>query len=108
MSSLAGLNIRKNVNRNAVAAGAVFLAIGLFISVSNIVFSMRSSVMQWLETTANSDLFITSGHAFSGNAGKHVPMPLTMRNEFEQIDGVRFTDMYRQVFIPFKDCPHSS
>jgi putative ABC transport system permease protein len=101
VTSLAGLNIRKNINRNAVATGAVFLAIALFIAISNIVFSMRGSVMHWLETTSNSDLFITSGHTFSGHTGRHVPMPLAMRDEIERIEGVRFTDMYRQTFIPF-------
>jgi len=101
VSRLAGLNIRKNINRNAVAVGAVFLAISLFINVSNMIVSVRQSVMQWVETSANSDLFITAGHTFSGHAGKHVPMPLTVRDEIETIEGVRFTDLYRQVFIPF-------
>jgi putative ABC transport system permease protein len=101
VSRLAGLNIRKNINRNAVAVGAVFLAISIFISVSNMIFSVRSSVLQWVETAANSDLFITAGHTFSGHARKHVPMPLEMRREIEQIEGVRFTDMYRETFIPF-------
>lgn len=103
VSRLAGLNIRKNINRNAVAVGAVFLAISLFISVSNLVYSVRVSVMQWVETSANCDLFITAGHTFSGHARKHVPLPLEMRREIERIEGVRFTDMYRQAFIPFKD-----
>jgi putative ABC transport system permease protein len=102
VSRLAGLNIRKNINRNAVAVGAVFLAISLFINVSNMIFSVRTSVLQWVETSANCDLFITAGHTFSGHAKKHVPMPLEMRREIEGIDGVRFTDMYRQEFVPFK------
>ncbi len=103
VSRLAGLNILKNVNRNAVAVGAVFLAVSLFINVSNMIFSVRTSVLQWVETSANCDLFITEGHTFSGHEGKHVPLPLSLRNELEKIDGVRFTDMYRQVFIPFAD-----
>ncbi len=102
VSRLAGLNIRKNVNRNAVAVGAVFLAIAIFISVSNMIMSVRASVMQWVETAANSDLFVTAGHTFSGHARKHVPMPLKMRKEIEEIEGVRFTDIYRQEFIPYK------
>jgi putative ABC transport system permease protein len=102
VSRLAGLNIRKNINRNAVAAGAVFLAISLYSSVSNIVFSMRSSVMHWLETTSNYDLIVTAGHTFSANSGKHVPMPLEMRDEIKRIEGVNFTDMYRQILVPFK------
>ncbi|HEY6010902.1 MAG TPA: FtsX-like permease family protein, partial [Nitrospirota bacterium] len=103
VSRLAGLNIRKNINRNAVAVGAVFLSIALFISISNLVFSVRTSVMRWVETGANSDLFITSGHTYSGLAGRHVPMPLSIRSEIEELDGVRFTDMFRQVFIPYED-----
>jgi len=102
-SRLAGLNIRKNINRNAVAAGAVFLSIALFTSISNIVFSVRWSVMEWLDTSSNSDLFVTAGHTFSGHAGKHVPLPLAMRKEIERIKEVRYTDLYRQVFIPFKE-----
>ncbi len=101
VSRLAGLNIRKNVNRNAVAAGAVFLAITLFINISNMIFSVRTAVMQWLATSANADLFITAGHPFSGQSGKHVPMPLEMQEEIDKIDGVRLLDIYRQTFIPF-------
>ncbi|HEY6010300.1 MAG TPA: FtsX-like permease family protein, partial [Nitrospirota bacterium] len=102
VSRLAGLNIRKNINRNAVAAGAVFLAITLFINISNMIFSVRTSVMQWLSTSANADLFITAGHPFSGQSGKHVPMPLEMQDEIGKMAGVRLLDIYRQTFIPFK------
>jgi len=102
VSRLAGLNIRKNINRNAVAVGALFLTIALFISVSNMIFSVRTAVLQWLETTSNSDLFITAGHTFSG-ARKHVPMPVAMRGEIEKIEGVRFTNLYRQIFINLGD-----
>lgn len=102
VSRLAGLNIRKNINRNAVAAGAVFLAISLFVFVSNLVFSMRQSVLHWGDTMYNSDLMITAGRPIMGHSRQNVPLPIEVRNEIEKLDGVRLTDVYRMVFIPFK------
>jgi putative ABC transport system permease protein len=100
---LAGLNIRKNVNRNAMAAGAVLLSLSIFIGVSNLIQSVQQVVRTWFDTTTRCDLILTMGHPISGAAMKSTPMPYETAREIDSIPGVRVSSVYRKTFISYKD-----
>src|SRR5574341_981067 len=46
---LAGLNLRKNVTRNAVAVAAIFYGISVFVSTASFISSTRQSIMDWVD-----------------------------------------------------------
>jgi putative ABC transport system permease protein len=48
---LAGLNLQKNITRNAVAAAAIFYGIAVFVSSSGIIYSTKQSVLEWIDST---------------------------------------------------------
>jgi putative ABC transport system permease protein len=100
---LAGLNIQKSINRNAVASGAVFLGLSLFVAISSIVFSMQESISRWLTVQTSCDLLVTMGHPFTGLSEKSIPMPPEIRKEIDGIPGVAITDVYRKAFVAYKD-----
>ncbi|MDA8098219.1 MAG: FtsX-like permease family protein [Nitrospiraceae bacterium] len=96
---LAGLNLEKNLTRNAVAVAAVFFSISLSVSSSSMMNSARRGVMDYIDSVDNSDILITSGHPLASAGAPTIPMPLSMRQELESIPGVRSVDPFRKLFI---------
>ncbi len=100
---LAGLNIRKNIGRNAVASGAVLLGLSLFIAISNIIVSLEYTIVNWINVQTSCDLLVTMGHSITGMSMRSKPMPSEVRKDIDSIPGVALTDVYRRIFIPFRD-----
>lgn len=95
---LAGLNLQKNVSRNAVALAAVFFSISLLVSSVTAMNSIRKSIFDWIDSVVRADILIASGHPLS--IGAHgIPMPGEMIKEFEQVPGVLTVEPFRKGYI---------
>jgi putative ABC transport system permease protein len=96
---LAGLNLEKNLSRNAVAVAAVFFSISLSVGSASMLNSAKQGVMDYIDDVDHSDIIITSGHPLATAGAQTIPMPLTMRRELETLPGVRSVDPFRKLFI---------
>ncbi len=96
---LAGLNLEKNLTRNAVAVAAVFFSISLSVGSASMLNSAQRGVMDYIDSVDHSDIVITSGHPLASAGAQTIPMPLGMRQELESVPGVRLADPFRKLFI---------
>ncbi len=98
---LAGLNLQKNITRNAVAAAAIFYGIAVFVSSSGIIYSTKQSVLDWINSYVRGDIIVTSGHPVATTGSQNIPMPIEMGNAIEQVPGVLSADPFRKLFIDY-------
>ncbi len=96
---LAGLNLRKNLMRNAVAAAAVFYGIAVFVGSAGIITSTKRSVMEWIDSYVHCDIMVTSGHPLATSTSQSIPMPVAMAAKINMIPGVLSVDPYRKITI---------
>jgi putative ABC transport system permease protein len=98
---LAGLNLQKNITRNAVAAAAIFYGIAVFVSSSGIIYSTKQSVLDWINSYVRGDIIVTSGHPVATTGSQNIPMPIEMGKAIEQVPGVLSSDPFRKLFIDY-------
>ncbi len=98
---LAGLNLQKNISRNAVAVAAVFFSIALSVNSSTMLSSAQKGFLDYMESVERSDILVTSGHPMASAGGQNSPMPGTMGREIERVAGVRSADPFRKLFINY-------
>ena len=99
---LAGLNLQKNLGRNAVAAAAIFYGISVFVSSAGIIHSAKVSVIEWIDSYVRGDIIITSGHPIATTGAQNIPMPVDLWKEFEQVPGVLSADPFRKIYIEYR------
>ncbi len=99
---LAGLNLQKNIGRNAVAAAAIFYGISVFVSSAGIIYSTKQSVMEWIDSYVRGDIIVTSGHPIATTGAQNIPMPAEMGNEIEKVPGVLSADPFRKIYIDYR------
>ena len=102
MGRLAGLNLRKNITRNAVAVAAIFFGISVFVNSAGYVHSSKESVITWLDAVIRADIIISAGHPSSSTNAQTVPMPVDMWREIEKVPGVRSADPWRKLYMDYK------
>lgn len=100
---LAGLNLRKNLTRNAVAAAAIFYGISVFVSTAGFISSTRHSVMQWVDASIRADIIVTAGHPLATSGARNIPMPIGLMHDIERLPGVLAVDPVRRMHIDFRD-----
>jgi putative ABC transport system permease protein len=100
---LAGLNLQKNITRNAVAAAAIFYGISVFVSSAGIIYSTKQSVMEWIDSYVRGDIIVTSGHPIATTGSQNIPMPVEMWKDIEAVPGVLSADPVRKIYIDYKD-----
>ena len=98
---LAGLNLRKNLTRNAVAVAAVFFGIAVFVASVGCTYSIKKSVLKWLDSMTLGDIIVTSGHPGSSANAHTIPMPQQMSDELMRVPGVVSVDKLRRVFMNY-------
>ncbi len=98
---LAGLNLRKNITRNAVAVAAIFFGISVFVNSAGFVYSLKESVMTWLDAVVRADIIISAGHPSSSTNAQTVPMPVDMWRNIEKVPGVLSADPWRKVYMDY-------
>jgi putative ABC transport system permease protein len=100
---LAGLNLAKNITRNAVAAAAIFYGISVFVSSAGIIHSTKTSVIEWVDSYVRADMIVTSGHPLATTGSQNIPMPVEMGRDIETVPGVLSTDPFRKIYIDYHD-----
>jgi len=98
---LAGLNLQKNITRNAVAAAAIFYGIAVFVSSSGIIYSTKQSVLDWIDSYVRGDIIVTSGHPIATSGAQNIPMPVEMWKDIEKVPGVLSADPFRRIYIDY-------
>lgn len=98
---LAGLNLRKNLTRNAVAVAAVFFGISVFVGSAGYVHSVKKSAIRWLDSFIRADILVTSGHPGTSANALTVPMPVAMAAALREIPGVLSVDSWRRVSLSY-------
>jgi len=90
-------NIRQNLGRTAVAVAAFMVAISMSIGLSSMIGSFRQSLVWWMGTQLQADLFI----------GKidEVEVPESFYDEVRTIPGLNGFDLYRNVQVLYKGKP---
>jgi putative ABC transport system permease protein len=99
---LAGLNLQKNLGRNAVAAAAIFYGISVFVSSAGIIYSTEQSVLEWINSYVRGDIIVTSGHPVASTGAQNIPMPVDMWKDIEKVPGVLSADPFRKIYISYK------
>lgn len=99
---LAGLNLRKNINRNAVAVAAIFFGISVFVNSAGFVNSFKQSVTTWLDAVVRADIIVSNGHPSSSTNAQTIPMPVDMWQDIEKVPGVLSADPWRKLYLDFK------
>ncbi len=100
---LAGLNLQKNITRNAVAAAAILYGIAVFVSTSTFMNSTRQTVLSFVDEVIRADILITSGHPLATQGAQNIPMPLSLMDDIAKLPGVHAVDPFRRIFIDFQD-----
>ncbi len=98
---LAGLNLQKNITRNAVAAAAIFYGIAVFVSSSGIIYSTKQSVLEWIDSYVRGDIIVTSGHPIATSGAQNIPMPVELWKDIEKVPGVLSADPFRKIYIDY-------
>ena len=90
---LAGQNLRRSVQRNAITVAALSAAIAMMIALVVMIFSFRSSVNAWIERGIVADLFIAPASNETIGLGAAVPAEvitwLEARSEVQSVDTFR-------------------
>lgn len=98
---LAGLNLQKNLSRNAIAVAAVFFSITMLVSSANMIHSASMSLTEYIDAVTQADILISSGHPMSSGGAPNIPMPEAMMKEIEEIPGVRLAYPFRKSNINY-------
>lgn len=99
---LAGLNLRKNLTRNAVAVAAVFFGISVFVNSAGFVYSFKQSVGTWLDAVVRADIIVSDGHPSSSTNAQTIPMPVELWRDIEQVPGVLSADPWRKLYLDYQ------
>jgi putative ABC transport system permease protein len=99
---LAGLNLQKNISRNAVAVAAVFYGIALSVGSSGLIYSARTSLIEYIDSIARADILISSGHPLATGGSTIIPMPVELIKEVEKVPGVLSAEPFRKVFLNYQ------
>ncbi len=81
---LAGLNLEKNLSRNSVAVAAVFFSISLAVSSASMINSVRTGLLDYIDSVERSDIIITSGHPWPPPAPRRYPCRSPWRGNWKQ------------------------
>ncbi len=100
---LAGLNLRKNLSRNAVAVAAVFFGISVFVASAGYVNSVEASTLAWLDSIVRADMIVSSGHPAASPNNQSVALPVEMSQKLKGVAGVSAVESWRRVLINYQD-----
>lgn len=99
---LAGLSLQKNISRNSVAVAAVFYGIALFVGSSGLIYSVRMSLVDYIDSIIRADILISSGHPLATGGSANIPMPMGMGKELEEVPGVLSAEPFRKVYLNYQ------
>jgi len=90
-------NIRQNLGRTAVAVAAFMAALSMSIGLSSMIGSFRQSLIWWMGTQLQADLYIGKISEFE--------VPEDFYEELRSLPGLGGVDPYRNVQITYRETP---
>lgn len=98
---LAGLNLQKNIFRNAVAAASVFFGIAMYVNGAGVSNSTKRGAMEYMDAIVKADIIVTAGRPLATMGSHNTPMPFAVMDEINTIPGVSATDPYRMMYLDY-------
>ncbi len=98
---LAGLNLQKNLIRNAVAASAIFFGISTYVNGAGFKHSIETSVMRSVDAMVKADIIVTAGRPLATAGSQNTPMPDRVMVDIIKIPGVVSADPYRKTYVEY-------
>lgn len=96
---LAGLNLQKNIMRNAVAAAAIFFGIALYVNAAGFRYSIETAFMRYLDALLRADIIVTAGRPLATTGSQNTLMPEQVMEGIKKIPGVLSADPYRKFYV---------
>ena len=84
--ALAADSVIQAPRRTSATVTALMLSLSMALSVAGLTQASYSSILEWMDTSLNPDLFVTTSQNF---AVRTFTFPYSMREELEAIDGMR-------------------
>jgi putative ABC transport system permease protein len=94
---IASRSIIQNISRTHVAIAALALAVSATVGVGTMIATFRGTVVQWLETRLNADLFVSAPGIVSRR--NDAVMPGDVLSRIREMKGVRAVDFYRHLEV---------
>lgn len=92
---IASRSVLQNISRTYVAIAALSLAVASTVGVGTMISSFRSTVIEWLTSRLNADIFISAPNLVSRRNDAVLPDELVERiRNVEGVDGINF---YREI-----------
>ena len=82
---LAASNLQGRVRRNGIAVASLAIGVAMTVSVTTMIASFRSSVVQWIGQTARGDLYVRPAGAVNAD---DAPMPSELASRVARLPGV--------------------
>jgi len=82
---LAASNLQGRVRRNGIAVASLAIGVAMTVSVTTMITSFRSSVVQWIGQTARGDLYVRPAGAVNAD---DAPMPSALAERVARVAGV--------------------
>ena len=98
---LAGLNLQKNLIRNAVAASAIFFGISMYVNAAGFKHSIETSVLRSVDAMVKADIIVTAGRPLATAGSQNTPMPERVLVDIKKIPGVVTADPFRKIYVEF-------
>lgn len=98
---LAGLNLRKNLVRNSVAAAAIFFGISMYVNSAGFQHSVETSMNRYLDALLRADIIVTAGRPLATAGSQNTLMPVQVMEDVKKIPGVLSADPYRKIYVDY-------
>ena len=91
---IAAGNIRRNLNRTAVAVAAFMVALSMSVGLGSIIGSFRESLIWWMDTQLGADVYV-------GSTSEGFEVPERFYEELRAMPGLGGVDPYRNVQLTY-------
>ena len=100
--ALAADSLLQAPRRTAMTVSGLMLSLALVVAFSGMALASYSSIVQWINTTLNPDLFVMPSPRVELRTRR---FPAAMAEEIASVQGVRHVQMFRSGRITFRDNP---
>ena len=100
--ALAADSLIQAPRRTSATVAALMLSLAMVIGFGGVARSIYNSLVEWVNTTLNPDLFVTPNAEI---ANRTYVMPGEVGSEIERIPGVRQVQLVRSARIPYRGTP---
>lgn len=100
--ALAADSLIEAPRRTSATVAALMLSLAMVIGFGGVARAIYSSLVEWVDTTLNPDLFVTPNPEL---ANRTYVVPASIGEEIEKIAGVRQVQLVRSARVPYRGTP---